>query len=96
MVLLRLITQNSMRHKILLCALLALLGLCFSVVNPSLCAEVFHAVKQKQDQTPGVFGRGGAMALAFGLSNMGAATGYLIGPFFAGFIRQQASWGTMG
>ncbi|KAJ5119484.1 hypothetical protein N7448_010153 [Penicillium atrosanguineum] len=96
MVLLRLITENSMRHKILLCALLALLGLCFSVAIPPLYAEVFYAVKQNEDQTPGIFGRGGAMALAFGLSNMGAATGYLIGPFFAGFIRQQASWGTMG
>lgn len=36
------------------------------------------------------------MALAFGLSNMGFAAGSLIGPFFAGFIRQSAGWGTMG
>lgn len=96
MVLLRLITDNSMHHKILLCALLTLLGVCFSVAIPPLFAEVFHAVKEKEEQTPGIFGHGGALALAFGLSNMGAATGFLIGPFFAGFIRQQASWGTMG
>ncbi|KAK9358382.1 major facilitator superfamily domain-containing protein [Lipomyces starkeyi] len=96
MVLLRLVTDNSMQHKILLCALLALLGLCFAVVLPPLDAEVFHAVKEKEDQTPDLFGRGGAMALAFGLSNMGFAAGSLIGPVFAGFIRQQAGWGTMG
>jgi MFS family permease len=96
LVLLRLVTDNSMHHKILLCALLALVGLCFAVAMPPLVAETFHAVKEKEDETPGIFGRGGAMALAFGLVNMGFAAGALIGPFFAGFIRQNAGWGTMG
>lgn len=96
MVLLRLVTENSMQHRILLCALLALVGLCFAVAMPPLVAETFHAVKEKEDETPGIFGRGGAMALAFGLVNMGFAAGALIGPFFAGFIRQSAGWGTMG
>ncbi|KAJ5102317.1 hypothetical protein NUU61_004539 [Penicillium alfredii] len=95
-VLLRLVTGNSTHHKILLCVLLALLGLCFAVAMPPLVAEVFHAVKEKEHCSPDIFGRGGAMALAFGLSNMGFAAGSLIGPFFAGFIRQQAGWGTMG
>lgn len=95
-VLLRLVTENTMHHKILLCALLALLGVCLAVVMTPLVAEVFHAVKEKEDESPNIFGRGGAMALAFGLSNMGFAAGSLIGPFFAGFIRQSAGWGTMG
>ena len=38
MVLLRLVTDNSMQHKILLCALLALLGLCFAVVLLCCCS----------------------------------------------------------
>ncbi|KGO76372.1 Major facilitator superfamily domain, general substrate transporter [Penicillium italicum] len=96
LVLLRFVTDNSMQHKILLCALLACVGLCFAVAMPPLVAEVFFAVKEKEDETPEIFGRGGAMALAFGLSNMGFACGSLIGPFFAGFIRQDAGWGTMG
>jgi MFS family permease len=96
MTLLRLVTDNTMQHKILLCALLALLGLCFAVAMPPIVAEVFYAVQEKEDETPDIFGRGGAMALAFGLSNMGFAAGSLIGPFFAGFIRQEAGWGTMG
>jgi MFS family permease len=95
-VLLRLVTNNTMHHKIVLCALLALLGLCLAVAMPPLITEVFHAVKEKEDSSPETFGRGGAMALAFGLSNMGFAAGSLIGPFFAGFIRQDAGWGTMG
>lgn len=96
MTLLRLVTDNTMQHKILLCALLALLGLCFAAAMPPIVAEVFYAVQEKEDETPDIFGRGGAMALAFGLSNMGFAAGSLIGPFFAGFIRQKAGWGTMG
>jgi MFS family permease len=95
-VLLRLVTDNTMHHKILLCALLALIGVCLVTVMTPIVAEVFHAVKEIEDRSPNIFGRGGAMALAFGLSNMGFATGSLIGPFFAGFIRQSAGWGTMG
>ena len=96
LVLLRLVTDNSMQQKILLCALLSLLGLCLAVSMPPLVNETFYAVKEKEDESPGIFGRGGAMALAFGLVNMGFAAGTLIGPFFAGFIRQSAGWGTMG
>ncbi|KAJ6183845.1 hypothetical protein N7519_005146 [Penicillium mononematosum] len=96
MVLLRFVADKSMQHKILLCALLACVGLCFAVAMPPLITEVFFAVKEKEDKTPDIFGRGGAMALAFGLSNMGFAAGSLIGPFFAGFIRQEAGWGAMG
>ncbi|KXG52839.1 Major facilitator superfamily domain, general substrate transporter [Penicillium griseofulvum] len=96
MTLLRFVTHNSMQQKILLCALLACVGLLIAMAMPILVIEVFFAVKEKEDETPDIFGRGGAMALAFGLSNMGFATGSLIGPFFAGFIRQEAGWGTMG
>ncbi|KAJ5718465.1 hypothetical protein N7488_004111 [Penicillium malachiteum] len=94
--LLRLVKNDTMHDKIVLCALLALIGLCVAVSMTPLVTEVFHAVKEKEDESPDSFGRGGAMALAFGLSNMGFATGSLVGPFFAGFIRQSAGWGTMG
>ncbi|KAJ5674412.1 uncharacterized protein N7477_004346 [Penicillium maclennaniae] len=94
--LLRLVKENTMHDKIVLCALLALLGCCISMVMTPIVTEVFNAVQEKEDKSPNIFGRGGAMALAFGLSNMGFAAGSLIGPFFAGFIRQNAGWGTMG
>ncbi|KAJ5760362.1 hypothetical protein N7520_007518 [Penicillium odoratum] len=95
-VLLRIVKNNTMHDKVVLCALLALLGLCIAVAMTPLAAEVFYSVKEKEIQSPDSFGRGGAMALAFGLTNMSFATGTLIGPFFAGFIRQSAGWGTMG
>ncbi|KAJ5965124.1 MFS amine transporter [Penicillium vulpinum] len=96
LVLLRFVTHNSIQQKVVLCALLACVGLCIAVAMPPIVVEVFFAVKEKEDKTPDIFGRGGAMASAFGLSNMGFAAGSLIGPFFAGFIRQEAGWGAMG
>ncbi|KAJ5894814.1 hypothetical protein N7495_006505 [Penicillium taxi] len=94
--LLRLVKEKTMHDKIILCALLALLGLCIAVAMTPLIAEVSYAVQEREDQCPGIFGESGAMALAFGLSNMGFAAGSLVGPFFAGFIKQSAGWGTMG
>lgn len=94
--LLRLVKHNTMHDKIVLCALLALIGLCLAICMTPLVTEVFHAVKEIEAVSPGSFGRGGAMALAFGLSNMGFAAGSLVGPFFAGYIRQSAGWATMG
>lgn len=95
-VLLRVVTNDTLHDKVVLCALLALLGLCIALSMTPLAAEVFYAVNEKESESPDSFGRGGAMALAFGLTNMSFAAGNLIGPFFAGYIRQSAGWGTMG
>jgi MFS family permease len=94
---LRLITTDSLDDKILLCALLALLGLCLALANTPLMLEVFLAVKAKEATLSGGrldANRGGAVAFAFGLSNMAFAAGSLVGPFFAGYIRQRVGWGT--
>jgi MFS family permease len=93
---LRLITTSSLHDKVLLCALLALLGLCLAIANTPLMLEVFLAVKAKEPTLSGGqldANRGGAVAFAFGLSNMAFAAGSLVGPFFAGYIRQSATWG---
>lgn len=94
-ILLRFVTNASMRHKILLCALLTVIGVCVSIAMPALYAEVIRFVGDKEHQTPDVFGKGGAVALALGLTNIGFATGSILGPFFAGFIREHSGWGTM-
>lgn len=95
LVLLKLVTDNSLHDKIVLCALLSGIGLCLSVTLPPLDVEIFNIVEEKEKRRPGAFGAGGATALAFGLTNMGFSAGNLVGPFFAGFIRQGAGWGTM-
>jgi MFS family permease len=49
----------------------------------------------KEEKTPQIFGPGGAMALAYGVLNAAYAAGSVVGPFFAGFVRDSAGWGTM-
>ncbi|GFF49303.1 uncharacterized MFS-type transporter C18.02 [Aspergillus lentulus] len=94
-VLLRLVTTNSMSQKIVLCVLLALTGLCLAFLIPPLFAEVSYIVQEKEAELPGAFGKGGAMALAYGILNSAFAAGSIVGPFLAGFIREKAGWGTM-
>lgn len=95
MVLLGCVTDNSVQHQVLLCTLLSLIGVCIVIALPPLDAEVFRAVEEKEQETLSIFGKGGAVGLAFGLASMGFAAGSLVGPVFAGFIRLQAGWGTM-
>lgn len=96
LVCLRFVTHNSMGQKVLLCALLVLTGMfitCFLL--PPVMVEVSAVVKAKEAEQRDVFGRGGAMALAYGVLNSAFAAGTIIGPFFAGYIRNDAGWGTM-
>jgi MFS family permease len=94
-VLLRLVTADSMSQKVVLCALLALIGLLLAFLIPLLFAEVSYIVQEKEDELPGAFGKGGAMALAYGILNSAFAAGSIVGPFLAGFIREKAGWSTM-
>ncbi|RHZ63668.1 hypothetical protein CDV55_106222 [Aspergillus turcosus] len=94
-VLLRLVTTNSMSQKVVLCVLLALIGLCLAFLIPPLFVEASYVVQEKEAESPGVFGKGGAMALAYGILNSAFAAGSIVGPFLAGFIRESAGWGTM-
>ncbi|OJJ44967.1 hypothetical protein ASPZODRAFT_17877 [Penicilliopsis zonata CBS 506.65] len=94
-VLLRLVTHNSMQQKILLCALLTLLGVCIAVLIPVIILEINEIVEEEEKKSPESFGKGGAVAQAYGMSNAAFAAGSLAGPFFAGYIRTSAGWGTM-
>jgi MFS family permease len=95
LVLLRLVTENTTAHKVLLCALLTLVGATMTFLLPPLMVEVTFAVQEKEKENPNVFGKGGALALSYGIMNASFAAGSIVGPFFAGFIRHAAGWGTM-
>ena len=95
LVTLRFVTHNEIGDKVLLCALLVLVGLCVCCLMPPVMVEVSCIVNQKEAKDPAIFGQGGAMALAYGLLNAAWAAGSIIGPFFAGFIRDDAGWSTM-
>ncbi|PYH78832.1 vesicular amine transporter [Aspergillus uvarum CBS 121591] len=91
----RCVTSNSINDKVLLCALLALVGACLAALMPPVIVEASYVVQEKEARNPHIFGKGGAMALAYGILNVAFAAGTIVGPFFAGFIRESAGWATM-
>jgi MFS family permease len=94
-VLLRLVNKDTLGQKVLLCALLALIGLALTLVMPPLMAEITYVIEAKERQQPGRFGKSGAYAQAYGLFITAFAAGTLIGPIWSGYVRDAAGWGTM-
>jgi MFS family permease len=93
---LRFVTYDSISQKVLLCAMLSLIGFCLTLVMAPLMAEIDHVVELEEKRRPGSLGKRGAAAQGFGLFNAAFAIGTLVGPLWAGFVVQKAGWGTMG
>lgn len=95
LILLRLVEHDGIGQKVLLCALLAIIGVTLNLILVPMMAEITYAVEAKAaNRPPGYFGKGGAYAQAYGLFNMSFAGGSMAGPLLAGLVRQQAGWGT--
>ncbi|KAK8208522.1 MFS transporter-like protein [Phyllosticta capitalensis] len=92
---LRYVDHDSLQQKVLLCALLALLGLALAALSPVVMAEISYVVDARERANPGVFGPKGAYAQAYGLFNVGWAGGALVGPIWAGDVKTDAGWGTV-
>jgi MFS family permease len=94
-ILLRLVHKDTMGQKVLLCALLALVGLSLALVVTPMMAEITYAVEAKaRSRAPGHFGKNGAYAQAYSLFNVAWAAGCMIGPLLAGLVNQANGWGT--
>lgn len=97
---LRYVRENTLRDKVLLCVLLALIGLSLTFTFPPLMAEIAGVVEAKEKKMLANgekgWGKGGAYAQAYGLFNMAFAGGCLVGPLLAGFVVEQSGWATMG
>ena len=97
---LRFVTHNSMQQKVLLCALLALLGLALAFAIAPLLAEISYVVADKEitiarrTGKPAWSGKG-AYAQAYGLFNVAFAGGCLVGPIWGGLVVERAGWETM-
>lgn len=96
---LRFVTENSLRQKVLLCALLAMVGLALTFTMPPVMTEISKVVEAKERNMvvngEKGWGKGGGVAQAFGLYNMAFAAGCLAGPLLAGFIVDEEGWGVM-
>jgi len=95
LILLRLVSYDSLGQKVLLCALLAVIGFGLAVVMVPLMAEITYVVEAKEKKRPGVFGVKGAYAQAYALFNVSFAGGTLVGPIWGGFVVQRSGWGVM-
>ena len=93
LILLRLVHENTLGQKVLLCALLAFIGSTLTLVLVPMMAEIAYAVEDKAARhPPGFFGKNGAYAQAYSLFNMAWAAGCLVGPLLAGLVNQRAGW----
>lgn len=93
LILLRLVDGDTLRQKVLLCALLALIGLGLTLSVVPLMAEITYAVDAKARRRPvGYFGSHGVYAQAYGLFNVAWAAGCMVGPLLAGLVNQRAGW----
>lgn len=91
----RFVTDNTISHKILLFAMLALVGTCIAILFPPIMVEASYVVQEKEASMPNVFGKRGGMAVSYAIINTAYAAGIIAGPFLAGYIRDSAGWKTM-
>lgn len=96
LVAMRAVDRGGVGQIVLLCALLACLGVALSMAMTPLLAEITYIINVKEKSHPGVFGRRGAYATAYGLFNTAFAGGMLVGPIWGGFVTQGSGWGTTG
>lgn len=94
LVCLRFVTENSIGHKVLLGALLVLMGTSLTFSNTPLMAEITYAIEQKEARRPGMWGEKGVYGIGYGLFTTAFALGGTIGSLMAGYIVAGPGWGT--
>ena len=92
---LRFVTEDSLPHKVLLCALLVGVGLAMALVLGPLMADIAWSIEADTKQVPGSKGSG-VYAQAYALMNMAFSAGALVGPIFGGLVRNRAGWAVEG
>jgi MFS family permease len=92
---LRFVDHQSIGSKVLLCALLFLLGLLLGTSLPIFSAEVAHVVQEYEERHPGKLGERGVIAQAEGLWWAAYSIGAACGPLWGGLVQGQAGWKTV-
>lgn len=86
---LRFVNNDSMEHKILLCGLLAGVGLGTAFVNGPAAAEIALALNRLHE------GQSQPVAMAYALHNVVFSAGALTGPLLGGYLREKVGWSTL-
>ena len=96
LVLLRVVNHSGTNQIVVLCVLMAFLGVTMTMVVTPLLAEFTYVVDaEERRRGPHSFGDRGAYAQAYGLFMTAFAGGMLVGPLWAGLIVTAAGWETM-
>lgn len=95
LVCLRFVTDNTIGHKVLFGALLALLGLALCFSNTPLMAEITYAIEEKEARRPGMWGEKGVYGIAYGLFTCAFSLGGFVGSLMSGYLVAGPGWGTM-
>ncbi|KAL2008992.1 hypothetical protein VTN00DRAFT_7186 [Thermoascus crustaceus] len=95
LVCLRFVEYNSLQQKVLLCALLALVGLFVDLNKPALIVQMQQVLDDMERKTPGIFGEKGAVAQCMSLEMTTYFAGVLFGPMWGGFVMYRSGWNTM-
>ncbi|KAJ8607437.1 hypothetical protein MRB53_040287 [Persea americana] len=94
-ILLRLVSHDSLAQKVLLCAMMFFIGVGLTLALTPLMAEISYIVDAKaRSKPPGYYGKNGAFAQGYSLFNMAWAAGSLIGPLLGGLVNQSSGWAT--
>ncbi|RLL93300.1 hypothetical protein CFD26_100031, partial [Aspergillus turcosus] len=92
---LRFVESNTTPHIILLLSLLGLIGLLINACVPALYVETQQVLEEMERARPGIFGKRGAVAQAFGIQTMASFLGLFLGPLWGGFVEYRFGWKTM-
>ena len=92
---LRFVDHDSIQQKVLLCALLFLVGLLLGTTLSVFSAEVSHVVFEHEEKSPGELGERGAVAQAESLWWAAYSIGAAFGPLLGGLVQDAAGWKTM-
>ena len=98
LILLRLVKENSIGHKVLVCALLVLIGSCLTLILEPLFAEITGRATKLEALDASIMGSKmvgrGYYAQAYAHFNWAWASGNTLGPILSGFIAEAAGWKT--
>jgi MFS family permease len=93
--LLRLVHENTTHDKILLGALLTLLGFTYTFASTPLMAEITYVIQAEEARQPGVFGATGVFGMGYGLFTFSFALGGTLGSLISGYLVAEVGWNTM-
>ena len=86
------VTPELAGWRPVLLVLLAFAGLGATFGFPPLTADVGHTVAAIEAARPGRLGPGGAYSQAYGLMNAASASGSVVGPLYAGMMKDKLGW----